>query len=65
MTQSYSKLGVLSYYKHFFWGTAILKAAKSAVIFKSVVLMQGLLINGLIYALDCNACSYLIDLYTE
>ena len=54
--QSYSNLGVMSYYKHFFWGVVIFKAAKSAVIFKTAVLMQGILINSPIYALDNDTC---------
>ena len=54
--QSYSNLGVLSYYKPFFWSTVILKAAKSAVILKTAVLTQGLLVNSPIYTLDYNAC---------
>ena len=51
--------------KHQVAYTAILKSAKSAVMFKTTVLMQGLLLNGPIYALYYNTCSYLIYLYTE
>ena len=63
--QSYSNLGILSYYKHFFRGIVILKASKSAVIFKTASLMQGILIRSPIYELDYNACQYHKNLYTE